>query len=72
MEADLGGASAWCGLRGQGDMTHIDPITGIPTTNRSSTITGTTAFSFASLSDLGTDTNYPGYGSQWDQLLIRT
>jgi hypothetical protein len=67
-----GGASAWCGLRGQGDMTHIDPITGNPYNQSILNYHGNnSAFSFASLSDLGTDTNYPGYGSQWDQLLYQ-
>src|SRR5262245_12662817 len=67
-----GGASAWCGLRAQGDMTHVDPITGNPYNQSIFTYHGNNSgFSFFSVSDLGTDTNYPGYGSQWDQLLYQ-
>jgi hypothetical protein len=36
-----GGASAWCGLRGQGD-NAVDPVTGTPTTRRSSPTAATT------------------------------
>src|SRR5262249_54912205 len=67
-----GGASAWCGLRAQGDLTHIDPITGNP---YSQTILGyrgnNSFFTTGSQSGLGTDANYPGYGSQWDQMLYQ-
>jgi len=67
-----GGASAWCGLRAQGDMTHIDPITGNPYNQSILTYHGNNSgFQTGSLSNTGTDANYPGYGSQWDQMLYQ-
>ena len=67
-----GGASAWCGLRAHGDMTHIDPITGNPFNQSILGPHGNNSYLvFGSFSGLGTDANYPGYGSQWDQLLYQ-
>jgi hypothetical protein len=70
----LGGTnSAWCGLRGHGDLTVTDGITGNPYSqtvlDRSASLFPGQLFSAQSPS--GTDHNYPGYGSQWDQMLYR-
>jgi hypothetical protein len=68
-----GGASAWCGLRAHGDMTHLDPITGNPYNQSILGCPGNNAgFPTGSLSGLGTDANYPGYGSQWIRCSTRT
>ncbi|NOT35501.1 MAG: hypothetical protein HOP12_15250 [Candidatus Eisenbacteria bacterium] len=68
-----GNASAWCGLRGQGDDTVEDPIThnsfNQAIVDRQSSMTPGVLTGAQSLR--GTDKNYPGYGSQWDQLLYR-
>ncbi len=67
-----GGASAWCGLRAQGDMTHVDPITGNAYNQTVLSYRGNNSyFQQGSQSVLGTDQNFPGYGSQWDQMLYR-
>ena len=67
-----GNASAWCGLRASGDMTHIDPITSNP---HNQSVLGyhgnNSSMPAGSVSVLGTDANYPGYGSQWDQMLYQ-
>jgi hypothetical protein len=70
----LGGSfSLWCGLRRDGDLSFVDPITnnpfnarvlcnnGIAGGSRTSTVSG----------GIGTDKKFPGYGSQWDQLAYR-
>src|SRR5262245_6898354 len=61
-----GSASAWCGLRRHGDLTFVDPITGNPFNQdvldyngENSPLPGVTSKRF------------PGYGSQWDQMLYR-
>ena len=62
----IGARSAWCGLRAHGDLTVLDPITG-------------NAFNVAAMEHTkdnaksagGTDRQYPGYASQWDQMLYR-
>jgi hypothetical protein len=67
-----GGASAWCGLRGQGDMTHVDPITGNAYNQTILSYRGNNSFfQQGSQSTRGTDQNFPGYGSQWDQMLYQ-
>ncbi|TMQ71784.1 MAG: hypothetical protein E6K80_04550 [Candidatus Eisenbacteria bacterium] len=67
-----GGASAWCGLRANGDNTHVDPITGNAFNQTVLSYRGNNSyFQQGSQSVLGTDQNFPGYGSQWDQMLYR-
>lgn len=67
-----GGASAWCGLRGQGDMTHVDPVTGNAYNQTIVSYRGNNSyFQQGSQSVTGTDQNFPGYGSQWDQMLYQ-
>ena len=71
-----GEASAWCGLRAHGDLSHVDDQslggTGNPYNQSVLDLNGNNSFNPAgSLSPKGTDRNYPGYGSQWDQLLYR-
>lgn len=70
----LGGEnSAWCGLRGHGDLTVIDAITGNPFSQSVIERSGSLfpGQLFGAQSSSGTDHNYPGYGSQWDQMLFR-
>jgi hypothetical protein len=68
-----GAYSAWCGLRAPGDLTVTDDVTGNPfnasIVDRSSSMTPGMITGAASAA--GTDRNYPGYGSQWDQMLYR-
>ncbi|MFI5370918.1 MAG: hypothetical protein ACHQ52_05105 [Candidatus Eisenbacteria bacterium] len=68
-----GGYSAWCGLRAPGDLTVTDPVTGNPVNadvvERASSMTP--GVLTGALSPEGTDRNFPGYGSQWDQMLYR-
>jgi hypothetical protein len=60
-----GTASAWCGLRTEGDNTHIDPITGNPFNSQVLSYNGNNNGSqFGASRTQGTDANYPGYGSQ--------
>ena len=67
-----GGASAWCGLRAQGDNTHVDPVTGNAYNQTVLSYRGNNSyFQAGSQSVLGTDQNFPGYGSQWDQMLYQ-
>jgi hypothetical protein len=58
--------SAWCGLRAHGDVTVVDPITGNPFNVAAMEHTKQNASSAG-----GTDRKYPGYASQWDQMLYR-
>src|SRR5438132_4959968 len=60
-----GTASAWCGLRAGRDVSYTDPITGNPFNQSVLEYNGTNAV-FG-----GTSKHFPGYGSQWDQLLYR-
>ncbi len=62
----IGAQSAWCGLRAHGDLTVIDPITGNPFNVAAMEQTAQNADAA-----MGTDRRYPGYGSQWDQMLYR-
>ena len=68
-----GANSAWCGLRGHGDATVVDAVTGNPyaqsVLERSGSLFPGQLFGAQSVQ--GTDHNYPGYGSQWDQMLYR-
>lgn len=61
-----GQRSAWCGLRGHGDLTAYDPITG----NHYNAATNVQTL-FNALSASGTDHRFPGYVGQWDQMLYR-
>ncbi len=68
----VGNASAWCGLRVEGDNNFVDPITNNPYSSSVIQLVGNNAFApGGSLSSLGTDRNFPGYGNQWDQILYR-
>src|SRR4030095_7759367 len=75
--APLGGSfSAWCGLRSHGDVAAVDAVanggTGNPFNQSLLEYNGNnTTLQVAALSPDGTDKNFPGYGSQWDQLLYR-
>jgi len=68
-----GTGSAWCGLRAHGDTTYRDPQTGQWYNASIVQNYGDNHFRPAgALNPTGfTDANYPGYGSQWDQLLYR-
>lgn len=66
-----GAASAWCGLRSHGDVTVIDPTTGNPFNQTVLDFNGNHWAEAGSRSETGTDRNFPGYGSQWDQMLYR-
>ena len=64
----LGGTrSAWCGLRSHGDNTEVDPITGNPY--------NVNALEYITPNGVGVGTGtsrkFPGYGSQWDQMLYK-
>jgi hypothetical protein len=71
--APLGGnASAWCGLRVHGDNSVSDPLTGNPFNSDVLQLMGNDSWNpGGSLSALGSDENFPGFGSQWDQILYR-
>ncbi len=67
-----GGASAWCGIRSHGDLTAVDPITGNPINDNLVQYQGNNSGrQTTSARPEGTDHNFPGYGSQWEQLLYR-
>jgi hypothetical protein len=68
-----GTRSAWCGLRSSGDGAVVDPITGNAYNSQVMDYQGMngTQTSAPFRSDAGTDFNFPGYGSQWDQMLYR-
>jgi hypothetical protein len=61
-----GSYSAWCGLRRHGDLTAMDPVTGNPLNADALIFNGQagggTGF---------TSRHFPGYASQWDQMLYR-
>jgi hypothetical protein len=68
-----GTKSAWCGLRSHGDIAVVDPITGNAYNSdvmRYQAVNSAAQFTPIRI-DPGTDANYPGYGSQWDQLLYK-
>jgi len=61
--------SLWCGLRRDGDVSHVDPITLNPFNAR---VLGYTDQSLGtSTGGIGTNFKFPGYGSQWDQMAYR-
>ena len=63
----LGGTrSAWCGLRGEGDRTVFDAITGNPFTGEAIPVLYESGIG---LSGGGTPRQFPGYAGQWDQML---
>ncbi|HET9327115.1 MAG TPA: FlgD immunoglobulin-like domain containing protein [Candidatus Eisenbacteria bacterium] len=67
-----GTASAWCGLRSEGDNSVIDPITGNPINGLLVSFQGNNSGrQISAQRSQGTDNNFPGYGSQWDQMLYR-
>src|SRR6185295_1906868 len=71
-----GSASAWCGLRAHGDLSAQDDLATGGTGNYfNGTIlerNGNNSYNqIGSISTDATDKNYPGYGSQWDQMLYR-
>ena len=77
---ELGGpdshASAWMGMRSHGDLTHRDAIglggTGNPFNASLLQYQGNNGFNATgSVALNGTDHNFPGYGSQMDQMLYR-
>jgi hypothetical protein len=69
-----GSKSAWCGLRAGNDLSVVDAVAYGGTGNH---INGNTLFgregSTALVAPYGnkTQTNFPGYANQWDQLLYR-
>ncbi|HET7225618.1 MAG TPA: FlgD immunoglobulin-like domain containing protein [Candidatus Eisenbacteria bacterium] len=64
--APLNGAgSVWCGLRAHADNNYTDPQTGNPFN------ADVAQYNLVNGGGTGTSKNYPGYGSQWDQLLYR-
>jgi hypothetical protein len=63
----LGGSrSAWCGLRGHGDRSVKDPITGNPVTVEAMPMTFENG---QGPNGLGTSRQFPGYAGLWDQML---
>jgi hypothetical protein len=63
-----GTRAAWCGLRGHGDLTAIDAITGNPISAEAAPITAeVTSGSSAG----GTGRSLPGYLGMWDQFMYR-
>jgi hypothetical protein len=61
-----GSRSAWCGLRSHGDVAENDPITGNPYN-----IDALEQVSMTPAVVGGSGRRYPGYASQWDQMLYR-
>ncbi|HUO37172.1 MAG TPA: hypothetical protein VMU34_04680, partial [Mycobacterium sp.] len=67
-----GSFSAWCGLRGHGDLTAVDPVTGNAINCTTIAMEGDNHFvQVGSISANLTDANFPGYGSQWDQMMYK-
>ena len=64
-----GTASAWCGLRAHGDLSERE----LPPPSGTGNYFNQTAVEFNGENGggTGTDKNFPGYGSQWDQMLYR-
>jgi flagellar hook capping protein FlgD len=75
--APLGGSfSAWCGLRVDADLSVVDePTLGGTGNHFNSSVLqyqgNNSGDQTGSLRTNGTDHNFPGYGSQWDQMLYR-
>ncbi len=67
-----GSFSAWCGLRGHGDLTAVDPITGNAINCAVIAMEGDNHFQqVGPVNPAGNDSNFPGYGSQWDQMMYK-
>ena len=72
-----GTQSAWCGLRAADDFNAIDQVslggTGNPINQRVIEYNGNESYNQIGAVNTagGTDKNFPGYGSQWDQILYR-
>jgi hypothetical protein len=64
-----GNASAWCGVRGHGDFTYLDPITGNPYNASVLEMLGENGGGTGS--GVGTNKHFPGYPGQMDQMLYR-
>jgi hypothetical protein len=69
-------ASAWMGMRSHGDLSHVDLVsnggTGNPFNSSLVQYQGNNGFNqIGSVHANGTDHNFPGYGSQVDQMLYR-
>src|SRR5262245_52772697 len=69
-------ASAWMGMRSHGDLSHVESLalggTGNPFNASLLQYQGNNGFNrVGSVSAAGTDHNFPGYGSQMDQMLYR-
>lgn len=60
-----GAASAWCGLRAHGDLSYTDGATGNPYNADVLDYNGENG------GGTGTNKHFPGYASQWDQMLYR-
>lgn len=63
-----GTRAAWCGLRGHGDFSAIDPVTGNPISAEAAPITTEIT---AGTSAGGTGRQLPGYLAMWDQMMYR-
>jgi hypothetical protein len=63
-----GSRSAWCGLRGHGDRSVKDPITGNPFTVEAMPMTFEQGLG---IDGLGTSRQFPGYQGLMDQMLYR-
>lgn len=67
-----GAGSAWCGLRAHGDVAYTDAVTGQAYNSAIVETHGENHFRQVDASSPNfSDMNYPGYGSQWDQILYR-
>jgi hypothetical protein len=64
-----GSRSAWCGLRAHGDVAAMDPVTGNP--YNADAVHSNHASPTIPTGPGWTRYRYPGYGSQWDQMLYR-
>ncbi|MBI1798328.1 MAG: hypothetical protein HYR73_01415, partial [Candidatus Eisenbacteria bacterium] len=64
-----GTQSAWMGLRGHGDVTVSDPITGNAFNDDCTQYNGFTGSN--TVTGNGTSKHFPGYGNQMDQMLYR-
>jgi hypothetical protein len=66
-----GAASAWCGLRAHGDAAVVDPVTGNPFNASVLDYNGSNRGLDGPSGGSTAIQNFPGYGSQWDQMLYR-
>ncbi len=60
--------SLWCGLRRDGDLSFVDPITNNPFNAR---VLKNAQGGGTANGGIGTNQLFPGYGSQWDQMAYR-